>query len=156
AERNVISGNNAAVEIGGASHHNKVQGNYIGTKADGTGQITGTFGVYISDANDNLIGGTKAGEGNLIFQVLNRGVVVIGDTAVDNAILGNSITSTNLGLDLKSDGVTQNDYGATMNDPSDADTGPNNVQNFPVIDSVVANAGTTTINGTLRSEANKT
>src|SRR5258706_346854 len=39
AERNVISGNFTGIDISGG-HDNKIQGNYIGTKADGTGGLT--------------------------------------------------------------------------------------------------------------------
>src|SRR6185503_11921522 len=53
----------------------------------------------------------------------------------------NSIHSNaGLGIDLGGDGVT-------MNDPLDADTGPNGLQNFPVITSVAAQLITGTFNG---------
>jgi len=54
--------------------------------------------------------------------MFNRGVSVSGNNTINNAILGNSITSDNLASISKFDGLTQNDYGATINDPSDADT----------------------------------
>ena len=43
----------------------------------------------------------------------------------------------------------------TANDHCDADTGSNNLQNFPVITSVTAGAGSTTIQGTLDSVASR-
>ncbi|HYW74425.1 MAG TPA: Calx-beta domain-containing protein, partial [Pyrinomonadaceae bacterium] len=86
---------------------------------------------------------------------VNRGVVV-NDTSAGNAIEGNSIAAATVGIDLKFDGVTPNDFGATINDPSDADSGPNNLQNYPVINSVTTNSGNTVIAATLRSEASKT
>ena len=49
-----------------------------------------------------------------------------------------------LGIDLNNDGVT-------LNDPGDADTGPNNLQNFPVITSVADSSGSVNIIGTLDS-----
>jgi hypothetical protein len=155
AERNIISGNFVSIELGGG-HDNKIQGNYLGTKPDGTGGLTSGYGAFIEGASqNNFIGGTNPGEGNLIPASVSRGVVV-NDTCVNNSILGNSITASVIGIDLKFDGVTPNDFGATLNDPSDADTGPNNLQNYPVINSVVPNGSNTVIDGTLRTEANKT
>jgi hypothetical protein len=55
------------------------------------------------------------------------------------AIKGNSIFSNGgLGIDLSLDGVT-------LNDPGDPDTGPNNLQNYPVINGVTISGGSATI-----------
>lgn len=72
-------------------------------------------------------------------------------------MLGNSISGNGnataphneLGIDL----VGMN--GADANDPLDTDVGPNNLQNFPVLTSAASNATTSTIVGTLNSEATK-
>jgi hypothetical protein len=76
-------------------------------------------------------------------------VVVQGAASVGNAIRGNSIHSNGgLGIDLGGDGVTPND-------PGDADTGPNQLQNFPVL-SVALAGGSTWVTGTLNGLANTT
>jgi hypothetical protein len=74
------------------------------------------------------------------------GVQIVGAGNTGNRVQGNSfINNTDLAIDLAGDGVT-------ANDSLDADTGPNNLQNFPVITS----ASTTTVSGTLHSAPNTT
>jgi hypothetical protein len=96
-QRNVISGNlEEGVSISGsATTGNVVKGNYIGTNAAGTaGLPNGAQGVAIGpDAQDNTIGGTGAGEGNLIAYNEDDGVWVFGTDATGNTIRGNSIHS---------------------------------------------------------------
>ena len=75
--------------------------------------------------------------------------VVIRNGAVGNSITGNSIhDNTGLGIDLGDDGVTPND-------PSDADSGPNNLQNFPIIRTALVGTPNT-IRGTLNSAPGQT
>ena len=65
AQRNVISANGhagVALAVGGV---NLIIGNYIGTKADGTGDLGNDIGIAIADDQDS-IGGANAGNGNLI------------------------------------------------------------------------------------------
>jgi hypothetical protein len=106
-------------------------------------------GVQILEgSHNNTVGGTAAGAGNRI--AFNSGVGVdlpLSVVGTGNAILGNSIFSNGgLGIDLNDDGVT-------ANDACDADTGSNTLQNFPVITSVTAGVGSTTVQGTLNSVA---
>ena len=110
--------------------------------------ISGNFffdGVAIS-GNNNIIGGTVSGAGNLIES--NRtGVVIRSGTG--NSILSNSIYSNSV-VGIGFPGIVNNDTG-------DADTGPNNLQNFPVLSSAMPNNdGTTTVQGTLNSASNTT
>jgi hypothetical protein len=67
---------------------------------------------------------------------------------VGNAILGNAISDSGwLGIEL-------GDFGVRANDPGDADVGPNNYQNYPVLTSVGVRVNTT-VHGTLNSNPNR-
>jgi len=154
AERNVISGNSSyGISVGGASSNNQIIGNFIGPRADGTGSFfgNGTGITFVQSASGNTVGGTAFGAGNLIAFNAGAGVSV-EDTCINNAILGNSIYShqNQIGIDLYSGAL-----GVTPNDAGDADTGANNLQNFPVLTSVISTGGTTTIQGTLDSAVSK-
>jgi hypothetical protein len=152
AERNVITGNNSYGISVGASN-NQIIGNFIGSRADGTSSFfsNGTGISFSSSSSGNTVGGTAAGEGNFIAFNNNTGIFV-SNTSNHNAVLGNSIYSNQnyLGIDLYSDA-----FGVTPNDAGDADTGANDLQNFPVITSVISSGATTTINGNLDSVASK-
>jgi uncharacterized repeat protein (TIGR01451 family) len=154
---NLISGNNSSgVQIRSDFPFpcclvpNKVQGNLIGTKANGTEALgNASHGVHLVGAGprDHSIGGTVPGEGNTIAFNGGDGVFLDTGTGIGNRILGNSIFSNaGLGIDLFPDGVTPNDVGP----PHDTDGGPNNLQNFPVLTSA-ASGNTVTITGTLNS-----
>ena len=65
----------------------------------------------------------------------------------------NSIFS-NAGLGINLLGGFENTAGVTANDPGDVDTGPNNLQNFPVLTSARTVSGMTTITGKLSSTPN--
>jgi hypothetical protein len=139
AERNVISGNAwEGVGIDGAgTSNNAVAGNYVGVDISGAKPLPNLLrGVIIfSGASKNLIGGLSSADGNTIAFNKLTGVTVADATSIDNAILGNSIFSNTLqGIDLGNDG-------ATPNDSIDADSGPNNFQNFPEISYATKSAG---------------
>ncbi len=125
---NLISGNadDGIFNSNPASTDNLIQGNLIGTKANGTGALgNGNDGIDFSSsssASDNVVGGLLSGEGNVIAFNGARGVFVSGGTG--NAVLSNSIHSNSgLGIDIGDAGITPNDDG-------DVDSGPNNLQNF--------------------------
>ncbi len=131
-EGNVISGNNdAGVWIQrGPSVGNVVAGNRIGTDLSGVLELgNGSHGVLINiNASSNRIGGDDAVvEGNLIaFNTLD-GITIDSEISDGNALLGNRIFQNGgIGIDLRDDGRSANDGG-------DADTGPNQRQNWPVI-----------------------
>ena len=79
----------------------------------------------------------------------NAGIWVHNSAAINNALLGNSIFSNaGLGIDLEFDGDPNC---VEPNDNCDVDTGPNNLQNYPVITSVISGGGSTNIQGSLNS-----
>jgi hypothetical protein len=122
-----------------------VRGNYIGT--DATGRTLGNLGsgVYIDDgSNDSEVGTDTAGvPPNVIAYNAVNGITVAAN-ATGNTILSNSIHDNNaLGIDLLPAGGA---LGVTANDRDDIDTGANDLQNFPVIQTATTAAGVTTIN----------
>jgi hypothetical protein len=146
--RNVISANGTGVAV--LVNQTSVQGNLIGTDVTGSAALGNGIGVLITGSN-NTIGGTAAGEGNTIAFNTGAGVSVEGEGTggSGNRIRGNSIHSNGgLGIDLGGDGVTPND-------PVDTDSGPNNLQNFPVLSRALAGA-TTRLAGTLKAQPNTT
>jgi hypothetical protein len=158
AARNVISGNDGeGININSGAGH-KVQGNLVGTKKDGVGALGNTgVGVFVHDAQRNLIGGsgvTARFAANTIAFNGADGVKIKSFGAEDdesgNRVVFNSIFSNGeLGIDLE--GGTENAAGATANDPGDADQGPNDLQNRPVVTSAKTVGGTTTIQAKLNS-----
>jgi len=147
-ERNIISGNAFDGVLISGSGSNAVKGNYIGTDVTGTIKLDNLkSGVRIDSGPHNTVGGTNAGEGNIIAF---NGIGVVVSSGTGDAILHNAIFSnTGLGIDLGGDGVTANDI-------CDDDTGPNDLQNFPVLTSAFSSGATTTITGTLNSTAGHT
>lgn len=152
-----------------------VQGNTIeDTQLDGSGVGSGI--VVSNDVSDTLIGGSGAGEGNVIRDNNGIGISVrdltataVGATVTPSnvAILGNNISgsipaggllgSNSLGIDIFNatdttgpapDGIPESytNLGPTANDATDADTGPNNFMNFPVINDATQNGTNLAIN----------
>jgi CSLREA domain-containing protein len=158
--RNLISGNGGpSISISadpGGTTANRVEGNYIGTNAQGTAALGNRGdGVQIVGAGENIIGGAAPGAGNLIAFNGGAGVGIfnIDLFPFSNAVLGNSIFDNSaLGIDLYSTPTN----GVTPNDTGDGDTGPNGLQNFPVLTSASSDGSSTTIAGTLNSTANRT
>jgi parallel beta-helix repeat protein len=103
---NVISGNHQdGVNIDEGASGNLVQGNWIGTAADGTTSVGNQGnGVDIENSPGNTIGGTDTGAANTIAHNIQNGVVVEGPLATTNLITANSIFANNLGGILLSNG----------------------------------------------------
>ncbi len=147
AARNVISGNE---EFGVAvrGDDNKVQGNYIGTNRNGTADLGNTLdGVGImGGASGNTVGGATGARNTIAFN--DFGLTVF--SGARNSIFPNSIHSNDgMGIDLGANGISPND-------PGDADTGANNLQNFPVITSAKTGRRGTSIKATFDGTPAKT
>ncbi len=156
----VITGNVIAastqpgiISLGGGAE--TIQGNFIGTDESATLDL-GNAGGGIQIGGDHwTIGGTGAGEGNVIaFNGPLYGGVVSGvnfSAFTGASIRGNRMFGNRpLGIDLGADGLV------APNDPGDADTGPNDLQNYPIINTVTPGASTTNIQGFLNSTATTT
>jgi hypothetical protein len=153
--RNVISGNlGNGIQLARFAQDTRIQGNYIGMAADGTTALgNAKNGVLIIDPFANFVGATSgpaAQAGNTIAFNLRNGVTV-RDTRQNpgpQRLSANSIHDNGvLGIDLADNGPTPDDTG-------DADTGPNQLQNFPVITTAFGSNGSLTIYGALNSTAN--
>jgi hypothetical protein len=145
---NVIAaslGNGVWIRAPGSADRNIIQANRIGIAPNGAPLGNRVAGITITSGSENLIGGTESGEGNLIAHQRGIGVQIIGASR-GNRILGNAIWDNGeLGIDLRGDGPTPND-------PGDGDTGPNDVQNFPVIETAVQRPDRLVLAGTLDTQ----
>lgn len=107
---------------------------------DNTISENGRNGIIIENGNQNTIGPNNLIASNTLF-----GVAVSNGT--QNQITKNSITN-NSGIGINLVAVTDPSTGITPNDATDADTGPNNLLNFPVFTASTATTTTVTVSGT--------
>jgi hypothetical protein len=149
--RNLIAGN-LGDGIGVSTDNNRILGNSIGGNSLLRLLGNGGNGVFVAGSG-NVVGGTGTGAANTI--AFNRGAGVLVTSGAGNAVRGNSIhDNARLGINLVAASDAQ--PGVTLNDTGDADAGPNNLQNFPVLQSAVSSSGGTTIQGTLSSTPSST
>lgn len=145
ADRNVIlGGSSSAVQVSnGASA--QIDGNLIGTDPTGTlDRTNGQTGILVNSAAMAAIGIQRP---NLIA-FFGRGVSVI-NTATGVSAGPNRFVRVDLPVDLGGDGVT-------ANDPDDVDSGPNDLQNFPVLSLARRGADSLLVQGTLDRPAGST
>jgi hypothetical protein len=163
---NVISGNaGRGINIGafGTGTAFVIQGNLIGTDASGAQPLPNANIGVRADGNNIAVGGTAAGEGNVIAFNGGGGVTVDGGTYIGVSIRGNSIHDNGfgqigphgVGIDLSP--LTGGD-GVTPNDAGDGDTGPNDLQNFPIVSSatILGPSSGTQVSGVLHSTPSTT
>ena len=154
-EGNLISGNtfygvvlNSATATG-----NRVEGNRIGINAAG-GPLGNQHGVYIVNSSSNATVGGPGDAANIIAFNSSTGVFLNSTAGTGNDISGNSIFSNGgLGIDLLGAGTN---FGVTANDSLDQDSGPNNLQNYPVLTGITGGGNSATVEGQLHSAANTT
>ncbi|HEX8456242.1 MAG TPA: Calx-beta domain-containing protein [Pyrinomonadaceae bacterium] len=156
--RNVISGNNYGIDIGSSTtatiRDTVIAGNYIGSNAGGNRPVPNVLaGINVGGSTQGArIGGTEAGQGNLIAFNIGDGVALSITTISDSRVTvrGNSIFSNgDLAIDIGSNGPD-------ANDPLDADNGVNFGQNYPILTNVSTAGGSTNVSGTLDSMPNTT
>jgi hypothetical protein len=140
---------------GNVVQSNSIAGNVQrGVSLDGVANTAvgtaGTNNISSNGLNGVVIFGAGATGNQIALNAINsntgNGVLITGAGNVGNRVQSNSfINNTALAIDLGGDGVTPND---TL----DADTGPNNLQNSPVI----TGASTIAVDVTLHSTPNTT
>ena len=110
AARNVISGNTTVgVYLLGPNVSNTVvEGNYIGLNAAGTAAVPNTFiGIYVlGGAQNNLIGGTQPGTGNVISGNASEGIYIADSGTSNNLVVGNRISTGPQGINGIPNGFT--------------------------------------------------
>lgn len=151
-QQNIISGNQGwGVSIEFNSGETAVVGNRIGL-VEGSLSVLGNTsgGVRISQSSNNQIGDGSFNGSNWISNNGPVGIQVIHESSSGNAISNNYITNHSLvGIDLGGDGPTPNDA-------QDSDTGPNQLQNYPIVEFVAVSSNRTQIAGKLESTPNST
>ncbi|HLO59988.1 MAG TPA: right-handed parallel beta-helix repeat-containing protein [Bacteroidales bacterium] len=109
AERNIISGNSSVItedlSYGNGiyierSDSNIITGNFIGTDKLGISALSNSgYGIYAYRSSRNHIGGTEAGEGNVISGNGHGGICLNFTYCVSNIISGNYIGTGPSGTD---------------------------------------------------------
>lgn len=143
---NVISGNlGHGIALDGNDGTTTIQNNLIGVASDGRSPLGNAgSGIYALEHASVRI------EGNQIAYNAGDGITVGYYSSTMIMSLPNSIHHNGgLGIDLNSDGVTLNDW-------LDGDTGPNGLQNYPVLASVAHTADFVHVSGVLHSQPGQT
>jgi CSLREA domain-containing protein len=112
AAGNVISGNGGGIRVNERARHTLVLGNLIGTDATGTSRVgNGRYGITSQSSSGTQIGGTGAGDGNVISG--NRlGIRVTGDVVVVGNLIGTArdgvtpIGNADGGIQIRSAGAS--------------------------------------------------
>ena len=151
-EGNLVSGNTTMgmnIIVDGAL----IQGNFVGVdESHNVALPNGSHGIQIQStgASANVVGTSSPGGPGANVIAFNGGQGIVVSAGTGNTIRGNSIhDNAALGITLSGGSTTPR-----ANDLGDADSGPNNLQNFPVISGVAYGGANTTVDGLLNSTAN--
>jgi hypothetical protein len=152
---NVISGSGRGIYLlqtsWGVVSGVSIVGNRIGVNASGNPLGNSIDGILVDNGvSGAIVGGTGAGQANVIAHNGSRGVLLAGGTGTE--IRGNRIDANgSLGIDIGDTPLVDS------NDSLDADTGANGRQNYPVVTSTTLFAGNLLqVQGTLNSTPNTT
>ena len=138
ADLSTVTGTALDLTLVSNSHVSGLDLSWAGGGRSGTG-------IVLVGSSDNIIEGVVATNRNVGLEMLGTGWW--GEN-FNNTIRKNDFSNTGLGIDLGRDGATPNDL-------LDADVGPNNLQNYPVLSGFEAGANTR-VQGSLNSLANTT
>jgi hypothetical protein len=123
AARNIISGSRPlavgdgiGIYISGSSTSgNQVQGNYIGTNPSGTAAMANDYGVVIDNgAQNNTIGGSAAGTGNVISGNRNTGISIEALSMTASTTSGNQVLGNYVGTNAAGTAALANDFGVAI------------------------------------------
>jgi CSLREA domain-containing protein len=90
----------AGIRIEGTGRNARIEGNYIGTNRDAVDSgdaVPNRFGIVISNADNNVIGGTDIEDRNIISGNRDAGVRIDGENASGNRVIGNYIGTNDTG-----------------------------------------------------------
>jgi CSLREA domain-containing protein len=147
AQRNLVSSSRFAhgIAIGAGSTATTIDGNYVGTDASGQfargNEVAGV--LLAGGASGSIVGGNSP---NLV--AFNHEGILVLDGSTGNRFFRNSIRD-NLGLGIDLCGPPSCAHGVTPNDTDDADSGGNNLQNFPVITALARTPAGLSVSGSL-------
>ncbi|HRE49630.1 MAG TPA: hypothetical protein PLD47_18040 [Aggregatilineales bacterium] len=143
--------NGRGIWIEGATN-TRTSCNLLGIRPNGTVEGN-TYGVVLSNnGTGNVVGSNNDGEnddleGNTIVGSMGSGVILVSANTVGNTISRNIIYNNTGG------GIDNNGDGYNANDNLDPDTGPNRLQNNPVLTNLFN--GGARITGTFNSTASR-
>lgn len=144
-----------AIRVMGDCEGALIEGNQIGIAADNSTPIVNRAGLvakYWSIDGTPIVPGPILVQHNLIANSETTGVRVEGQITRVHLTANSIFNNGEIGIDLLT--LPGGGTGVSPNDPGDADTGGNQLQNFPVITAAETDGSSTHVQGTLNSTPN--